>query len=435
MKERKNEQTHADRRRTKRRLLWACGAVILALLCFALGWILRWLALGSNARRLLWAVDTAKDHFYRDVDEDELYGSLYDALTPALDPYSEFFTAEEYRLETLRGEGETVGIGVSVWRASETPRIYSVSGNSPAERAGIRSGMTVFAYGADELVSGSREEFLAFTRAQSGKFRIKCGFDEAHAEIYTVAPETYRISYCRYRDAEISCRFDPETMEQAEIEAGSAEIPENAAYIRIDEFHGTAAEEFEACLNLMKQRKKTDLILDLRSNGGGYLSVFLEIASHLVKNAEGNHPLLATARYRDGSQKRYFAPKNDYGKYFSDDARIYLLADENTASASECLIGAMVSYGTLSYSDIFLREENGSARTYGKGIMQTTFTDTSGNAMKLTVAEIFWPNGRSIHGVGVNLSDGAQGVQAPLLPGEEDAFLSKAVRAISGETA
>ena len=83
--------------------------------------------------------------------------------------------------------------------------------------------------------------------------------------------------------------------------------------------------------------------------------------------------------------------------------KIAVLADENTASASECLIGAMLDYGTLTRDALVITETNGVARTYGKGIMQTTYVNfTHGDALKLTTAYIFWPQSHtSIHGIGI----------------------------------
>jgi carboxyl-terminal processing protease len=81
-----------------------------------------------------------------------------------------------------------------------------------------------------------------------------------------------------------------------------------------------------------------------------------------------------------------------------------VLANENTASASECLLGVLVHYGDVlkNNSDVILEmNEEGAYRTYGKGIMQTTYMLLSGGALKLTTAKIYWPDGEtSIHGVG-----------------------------------
>ncbi len=91
-----------------------------------------------------------------------------------------------------------------------------------------------------------------------------------------------------------------------------------------------------------------------------------------------------------------------------------MLANYNTASASECLLGAMLDYGTIGYGDIYLSEIDGVARTYGKGIMQTTYYDYDGGyANKLTTAQIYWPlSDTCIHGRGILPEDGANTVTA-----------------------
>ena len=84
---------------------------------------------------------------------------------------------------------------------------------------------------------------------------------------------------------------------------------------------------------------------------------------------------------------------------------MYAAANGNSASASEALLGAMYSYGTLSYADVYLTKlGDAAARTYGKGIMQTTYTSGNG-ALKLTTAQIYWPNGTCIHDRGVTEED------------------------------
>ena len=89
---------------------------------------------------------------------------------------------------------------------------------------------------------------------------------------------------------------------------------------------------------------------------------------------------------------------------------MYVAANGNSASASEALIGAtMYSYGTISYADIFLTKIGDyTAKTYGKGIMQTTYTN-GGEAVTLTTAQIYWPNGTCIHGRGITENDSDAG--------------------------
>ena len=190
-------------------------------------------------------------------------------------------------------------------------------------------------------------------------------------------------------------------------------VPEGAAYIQLTQFEGNAGNEFAEAARQYKEDGADTLLFDLRNNGGGRLSVMQQIARYLCKDASAGSTVLE-ARYRSGRKELYTIDASLCETYFAG-SRIYAAGNGNTASASEALLGAMISYGTLGYGDIFVTQTAGedSARTYGKGIMQTTFRNgATGEAIKLTTAEIYWPNGVSIHGKGITAADGAAAVQA-----------------------
>ena len=132
--------------------------------------------------------------------------------------------------------------------------------------------------------------------------------------------------------------------------------------------------------------------------------------------------MLAKAVDRDGNEYAFAAKGNLYNDYFGEDGKVYVLADSGTASASECLIGCMIDYGCVGYADICLSYRNGEAKTYGKGIMQTTRSryPWTSEAIKLTTATICWPvSGRCIHGVGVTVADGVKTVAETYSPDGE----------------
>jgi C-terminal processing protease CtpA/Prc len=143
------------------------------------------------------------------------------------------------------------------------------------------------------------------------------------------------------------------------------------------------------------------------------MRILQEIASYFCKGETGKS-LIAVEKYRDGHREEFYSDKTLYGKYFNAESKIKVLADDGTASASECLIGCMLDYGAISYADICLIERGGVAKTYGKGIMQSTFPFGLWNtdAIKLTTAKIFWPkSGNCIHGRGILPADGAKTVK------------------------
>ena len=429
----------------RKKCVRAIVAVILALIVAAAGFTAGWLgsrySVDPRLRELEWLLNKLEEEHYQYVDMDAVYEELYDAAMP--DIFSRYYTPEEYARILAESEGHNEGVGITLLTDGTSVRIWAVVENSPAQEAGLQKGMYVLGYGTPDgdVLTGTGSAITAFMQAQEGDFVLYASFDpDAAADAstaYTLALSAYEAAYVVYRDSETSYAFRGETASLTETHEPLAGLDAATAYLRLDSFDGNCAAEFAACLAVKKARGRTNLILDLRGNGGGYLSDLQSIASHLLRNAQGENPLVAYAQFRDGTRRNYYATGNDFSAFFSADARISVLADENSASASECLIGALIDYGTIGYSDLYLRRAEGAEHysTYGKGVMQSTYRSPSGGAFQLTVARIYWPEGKCIHDRGVTDEDGAVGITAPFLHGEEDSFLQQAVAAICGAQA
>lgn len=418
---------------------WGRIVAIILLFCvsaaalFCAGWFGHYFSLDRGLRTFMWALSETEKHYYEPIDKDGLYEDIIAALEERLDPYSCYYSSGEYAAVIRESCGENEGIGITMMQGEGTLVLYSVTQNSPADLAGLRRGMYILAYGADpaSLTPYTQyEPFGEFLAAQTQPFYLRCGYaaDGSDAEEFQVERREYHAAYVSYADSESSFSFrGEETLALTETGEALDGLDEDTAYIRLDAFNGNAAEEFRLCLVKMRERGRSDLILDLRWNGGGYMSTLSEIAGHLLRNAEGDAPLVARAKYRDGSTAEFHASANDFSAYFSADSRIRVLANEGTASASECLIGALIDYGTIGYGDICVRKDaqTGYAATYGKGIMQSHFMSLSGEVMKLTVATIHWPvSDRCIHGTGVGEADGAVAIVSPYIEGT-DSFLQQ----------
>lgn len=416
----------------------ALSGVLVAVVCFLVGWFGNFYSVDPRMRDLMWMVDTIEQKYYKEVDLDELYGNLYDAATP--DIFSAFLTPEEYATIVAESQGTSSNFGIALGNEEGVMHIARVVGNSSADLAGIRVGMYLYRFGMSEseLQSGDYEALSHFLRGKANKNVVfECGFTPESARCYTVKSTEYLASYCEYRDSGATFKFrGKDTLSLTEEGEGLDGLPSDTGYIRLYEFEGNAAQEFELCLRKMSERGRSNLVLDLRYNGGGYLNILQSISSHFLKNADENTPVVATAKYRNGRVSEFRATGNDYNVYFGADSKITVLADENSASASECLLGVLIDFGACDFGDIYLRmTEDGTAHSYGKGVMQSTYVTTGGAALRLTAAEIFWPKGKSIHGVGVTAAgDGANAVEAPLLPGESDVFLEKVLTRLSASS-
>jgi carboxyl-terminal processing protease len=213
-----------------------------------------------------------------------------------------------------------------------------------------------------------------------------------------------------YRTNDSSYRFTGDDKEDRVAVGNPLAMPYDWAYIRLTQFNKNASDEFDGAMELFKAEGKKHLVLDLRGNGGGYMGVLESIAKYFCKDASTRQPVVAVADY--GEDKETFkADANLYYEYFSANSRVCLLADVETASASEGLIGCMLDYATISYGDICLSSHFGATKTFGKGIMQTTYPIRllKGGAVRLTTATVYWPmSNRCIHGRGVLPEDGTK---------------------------
>ncbi|MBQ8684785.1 MAG: hypothetical protein IJ514_01275 [Clostridia bacterium] len=395
-------------------------AVALAVLCFLGGMGFCWLLLDPELRSLVRLKDRVQSDYYEEITDEEFYGTLFNAVNEdLLDEYSQYMTGDEYDLVQSEAKGEQNGVGlvflIKTAEGNDQMLVTRVCGNSPAEEAGIVEGESVVAFGKSEeslKQSVVFDEFKAFVDGlESGEaFFVTARMNGADRTVRLYKSD-YVENYVFYRTNAAFYRLTGgNAADKKAVGSPLAALANDTAYIRLTQFNGNAADEFEGAMELFKQEGKKNLVLDLRSNGGGFLDIMQDIASYFCKNSDKRRPVVAVANYNDSSET-FSARGNYYDEYFSADSRITVLADNTTASASECLIGCMLDYGAIAYGDICLSYRSGEAKTYGKGIMQTTYPIRllEGDAVKLTTAKICWPvSGNCIHGRGVLPEDGTK---------------------------
>lgn len=392
----------------------------LAVVAFGCGVLTCWASLDPEIRTILAVKDKIQEDYYQEVTDEDFYKAIFGGINDdLLDPYSQYMTPEEFSATISDLEGNRVGIGLVFSSSTEAPlRITRVCGNSPAEEAGVLAGECIIAYGKTEDALTEASNFDAFSDFVSSYeekeefvLKLQAGDSQRFVTVYKGA---YVENYVFYRTNKSSYVF---TGENADIltEKGTplACLDDDTAYIRLVQFTGNAAEEFDVAMSQFQKDGKKHLILDLRGNGGGYLDTMQLIASYFCKNATVAEPVVAVADFGD-KRTQYNAYGNWYYEYFTNESQIYLLADAYSASASECLIGCMIDYGAIAFENICLAEREGVAKTYGKGIMQETqlVNFLKQDAITLTTAEIRWPlSDRSIHGRGVVPQDGVKTVE------------------------
>lgn len=308
------------------------------------------------------AIDT---YYYKtDVDKSEEADGLYKGLLDSLgDPYSVYYTEEEYQELVSDTEGTYSGIGayVSMDNDIEMPRISGFIEGSPAEEAGVQVDDIIYE------VEGESTQGLELSVVVS---KIK------GEEGTTVHIKFYRQSTGEYPEFDI----ERKTIESPTV---STEMKDNnIGYLRITEFDTVTYDQFIEGYTDLQEQGMEALILDLRSNPGGSLSVVCDIARQLLP--EGT---IVYTVDRDGNREDYECDgKNEI------QIPVVVLVNGYSASASEILSGALKDYDKATLIG---------TTTYGKGVVQRIFNFTDGTAIKLTISNYYTPNGNDINGVGI----------------------------------
>ncbi|MDE3212288.1 MAG: S41 family peptidase [Bacteroidota bacterium] len=276
-----------------------------------------------------------------------------------LDPHSVWLPPQE--LQTLNDElnGEFYGIGIEYNIFSDTLNVLNVLPGSPSDKAGIRVG-DKFIRVDDSLIAGVH----ITTNKIKGLLR-GVGGSVVHITVLR-AGKTQVIGVTRGMIPLYS--LDAAYM-----------INDSTGYIRLNKFSETTYEEFmNAAQGLLKKGMKC-MILDLRDNGGGILTEATNIADEFL---DGNKMITYTVG-EHSPKKEYRCSKDG----IFETGKLVVLANEETASASEILIGALQDWDRATIVG---------RRTFGKGLVQEQFQLGDGSGLRLTVARYYTPLGRSI---------------------------------------
>lgn len=419
-----------DKNKKYARIAAIIVAVFIAAASFGLGFMVKGYTQNKYVSSYDWVLRNIRDHYYYEIDEDDVYKvGLLNLRGTVLDAYSGYYTPEQYEnlIATTYGNQSGIGVGYGFVQGKGV-LISEVLGNSPAYRSGLRAG--TFVSGAtcgDESVSfNSIRDFVSFVTARAADEEFT--FITDHGQ-FTMAKKNYVSSYCAMAtktDAWDVLYDENGSMQVVSVaENAMSFLPDDTAYLSFCEFSGNAAAEMAQLISRYNAAECKTLILDLRNNGGGSVDVLCNVAGLFTGNRQCISDVAITARYKNGKEEveniNYWASGECL---LPADSNVFVLANSNSASASEALLGVLVSNGITPYENIYISDFSqeylnwsGSAekncKTYGKGIMQTTYPNFfTGEAISLTTAVVYWPNGKTIHGVGLTVEDGCRTVDA-----------------------
>ncbi|WP_179122137.1 S41 family peptidase [Caloramator quimbayensis] len=322
-----------------------------------------------------------KNYYIENVSDEVLNKPTIKEMVEALkDPYSVYFSKSEYNDFVNGIDMKFSGIGVRFEVVPEGVKVLSVLKGSGAERAGIKEGDIIIEADGKSLAGITEDKVALYLRGDEGT---------------TVNVKVKRGSNI------ISFSITRKIIETPTVE-GSI-INGHTAYIKISSFGEDTADKFGNILKDMNKQNPANYIVDLRDNPGGYLDTALNIAGYFIGDGT-----VVKVRDRDGDEVEYKAYKHD----IRIDKPLIFLVNENSASASEVLTGAIKDYNTAYIIG---------NRTFGKGLVQTMFGLSDGSYLKLTVLKFLSPLGNEINKVGItphfNADSITSGLIAELLSG------------------
>ncbi|MEO0045988.1 MAG: hypothetical protein RL705_1179 [Bacteroidota bacterium] len=306
-------------------------------------------------------IDFINEEYVDDVNSDSIVDLTVNSILANLDPHSVYIPPSEQSSEAELMKGDFVGIGVNFYMFNDTVTIVKPLENGPAEKAGILAG--------DRILFADKDKLFG-RKLPTDSLYNKLKGEEGSSVLLTI----YRKSSHKKLKIKVVRDVIP-------IKSVDAYLKLNATtgYIKINRFAESTYDEFRVGLEQLKKQGMKTLVIDLRDNGGGYLEKAVEIADELLKDKE----LIVFTKNRKGEVNKTFATEE--GVF--ETGRVYVLIDENSASASEILAGAIQDNdrGTIV-----------GRRSFGKGLVQREMDFEDGSAVRLTTSRYYTPSGRSI---------------------------------------
>jgi carboxyl-terminal processing protease len=301
-----------------------------------------------------------KDNYVDSVNTDSLEGVAVNNLLQNLDPHSLYLQPERARSIDESLDGSFVGVGLEYQLLRDTLVVTQVYAGGPAAAAGLTAG--------DKVIRIDHKPF------SGTRLTIQKVDNALHGDTLS------KISLSVLTPEHTQKQFD---IARGHVDLGSIDAAYMAApgvgYIKISKFALTTDPDFKVAFATLKKQGLKKLVLDLRGNGGGYLTAATSLADEFLTKGK----LIVYTQGSHEERRDYFA--TDSGVF--QDGKMAVLIDEYSASASEILAGALQD---LDRAVIVGR------RSFGKGLVQQQFPFGDGSAINLTVARYYTPSGRSI---------------------------------------
>ncbi|WP_276379852.1 S41 family peptidase [Flavobacterium sp. H4147] len=344
----------------------------------------QFLAKNYSKTKLNKLIDFINTEYVDSINTDSIVNLTVDNILSKLDPHSVYIPPSEQAEVAESMKGDFVGIGINFYMYKDSVAIIKPVENGPSAKAGLKSGDRILFAGKTKLYGRKLPSDSLFSKLKGLK-----------------GSEIELTVFRKSEQKKLKFKIKRDVIPIKSVDA-SLLIGNNVGYIKINRFAETTFNEFKTGLTKLKQKGIQSLVIDLRDNGGGYMEEAIAIADEFLKDKQ----LIVFTKSKNGTTEKTFATKA--GSF--ETGKVYVLINENSASASEILAGAIQDNdrGTIV-----------GRRSFGKGLVQREMDFNDGSAVRLTVARYYTPTGRSI--------------QKPYKKGNEEYFKESESRITTGE--
>lgn len=312
------------------------------------------------------ALDHVRQNYVKELSDEELLKGALNGMLQSLDAHSAYLDAAQFDDLQAETTGHFGGIGIELGLIDGYFTVIAPIDNTPAARAGLRSGDRLLEMDGESLRGNSLIDVIHRMRGEPGS-RIKLRYKRANSK--------------RLRDV---------NLKRDVISVASVShrwLAPGYAYVRISQFQTTTGSDFNRAINKLQKSSENGihgLVLDLRNNPGGVLQASVTVADSLLDDG-----LIVYTEGRKPSNKLKYRAA---GKDTLAGAPVVVLINAGSASASEIVAGALKDHERA----LLMGETS-----YGKGSVQSLVPLSDDRAIKLTTAYYYTPSGRSIHKLGI----------------------------------
>jgi carboxyl-terminal processing protease len=315
----------------------------------------------SQTTKLHKLIDFIEREYVDSLDTDSIVDLTVTEILAKLDPHSVYIPKNDLEAVSQSMRGDFVGIGVNFYMYNDTVSVIKPIANGPSEKAGIKAG--------DRILYANSIQLFQKNMSTDALFSILKGKQGTPVKL---------VVYRKSEHKKWTVTLQRGVVPIKSVDAALM-LSKKVGYIKINRFAETTYDEFISGLTQLKKLGANELLIDLRDNGGGYLESAVAIADEFLKKDE----LIVKTKNKKG--KEDFTRATEKGIF--ETGKVTLLINEETASASEILAGAIQDNdrGTIV-----------GRRSFGKGLVQREMPLGDGSAVRLTVARYYTPSGRSI---------------------------------------